>query len=116
ESIGLGAFGAPVDLDTRGVDHDTVDPLLAQPPMQPPAVSARFVAAAHLCVRLEPASRPGLAGTPENRNAIARAPAVSTRAAAPVAHCQRPALVAQLEAQVQIGADRRILVAKECLG
>ena len=43
--IGLGAPGAPVDLDARGVDHDVVDALLDQPAVQPPAVAARLVTA-----------------------------------------------------------------------
>src|SRR5215510_12508768 len=98
EPIGLGAFGTPVDLDARGVDHDAVDPLLAQPPVQPPAVAAGFVAAVYLRLGIEPATRLGLAYALQNRGSIARAHAVPTRAAAAIAYRQLPALVAQLEA------------------
>ena len=51
EPIGLGAPGAPVHLDARGVDHDVVDALLDQPAVQPPAVAAGLVAGVHLGLR-----------------------------------------------------------------
>ena len=116
EPIGLGSPGAPVHLDARGVDHDVVDALLDQPPVQPPAVAAGFVAGMHLGLRLELAALLGLAYAIQDRFLVAGVHAISARAATTIAGRQLPLLVAELEAHVQLALDRRILAVWDCLG
>ncbi len=116
EPIGLGPPGVSVHLDARGVDHDVVDTLLDQPAMQPPAVTAGFVAGVHLGLRLELAALPGLADAARDCGRVARVNAVPARPAVAVARRQLPGLVAEFEAHVQLAQERRILDLWGCLG
>ena len=116
EPIGLGPPGAPVDLDAGRVHHDVVDTLRTQPAVQPPAVATRFVATVHRRARRQLAAPARLGDARQNTGLIAGAHRIPARPAPAIAQRQRPALVAQLEAQVQSTANRRIVVAKDCLG
>jgi hypothetical protein len=109
EPVGLCTPGAPVDFDARRVDHDVVDAVLDQPPVQPPTVAARLVARMHpgLGAHTIARSRPGHAI--KDRTGIASLNAVPTRTATTVADRQLPRPVAELQAHVQLALGRRIL-------
>jgi hypothetical protein len=60
EPVGLGPPRASVELDACCIDHDVVDAQLAQPTMQPPAVTPSLVAAVHPRLGASAQPRPGL--------------------------------------------------------
>jgi len=116
EPVGLGPPGASVHFNAGGVDHDVVHTLLDQPAVQPPAVTAGFVARVHLGMRFELAAIPSLANAAGNCGHVAGVNAIAARGAAAIARRQLPGLVAELEAHVQLARDRRILALWDCLG
>jgi hypothetical protein len=116
EPVRLGPPGAPVHLDARGVDHDVVDALLDQPPVQPPTVAAGLVTGMHLGITAQAAARPRLGHAIRDCVRVTSVDGVPARAAPAIAQRQLPLPVAELEAHVQRALGRRILALQDCLG
>ena len=102
ESVGLCTPGAPVDFDARRVDHDVVDALSDQPPVQPPTVAAGLVAAMHPGLGAHTTARSRLGHAVKHRSGITGVDAVPARTATAVADRQLPRPVAELQAHVQL--------------
>jgi hypothetical protein len=102
EPVGLCTPGAPVHFDTRRVDHDVVDALSDQPPVQPPTVAAGLVAAMHPGLGAHTTARSRLGHAVKHRSGIASLDAVPARTATAVADRQLPRPVAELQAHVQL--------------
>src|SRR4029450_9158595 len=102
--------GAPVDLDARRVDDDVVDTRPGEPSVQPPAVTACFVAAVHdrLPARVPPDFRLGDANRPPLP--LASANAVVAHPVSAISDADVPSLDAQLQAHVQVTRLGRKLV------
>jgi len=114
--VGLGAPGSAVHFDAGGVDHDVIDALLDQPPVQPPFIAAGLVARVHHGVRLELAARLGLARYIQDRLLITGVNAVLIRRVVTIARRHLPLLVTELEAHAQVATRHRIRALQDCLG
>jgi len=72
EAIALGAAGAAIDCDARGVDHVVRDPARAEIAVQPEPIAPGFIATPHRCVSREPEMRLGPGELPLERYQVAR--------------------------------------------
>jgi hypothetical protein len=81
DPVGLCTSGAPVDFDARRVDHDVVDALTDQPPMQPPTVAAGLVARMQRELRAVSRARARLGHAIKNRSGVASVDAIPARTA-----------------------------------
>jgi len=109
DPVGLCTSGAPVDFDARRVDHDVVDALTDQPPMQPPTVAAGLVARMQRELRAVSRARARLGQAIKNRSGVASVDAVPARTATAIADRHLPRPVAKVQAHVQLALARRIL-------
>ncbi len=109
QPIGLGSPCSAVDFDARGIHDDVGDAELAEPSMEPPAVPTRLVDTVDLRPPADLEPRSGLEDVGSDGRSVARGDGVATHVEAVIAKADLPALVAEVEADVQRAVGRRIL-------
>src|SRR5258706_13324956 len=116
DAIGFGAPAPARDLDAGGIDHDVVNAVLAQPAMQPPAVTAGLVAGVERRRGRNAKAHTGLGGAAQESLGVACGNGEAAGRATVIAEGQLPALVGQLEAHVQRGFVKGMLGSEGLLG
>ena len=109
QPVCLGLPSSAVDFDARWINDDVADAELAQPSMEPPAVPASLVDAVNLGPPADLEPRSGLENVGRDGGRIAGGNGITTHMKPVIAEADLPALVAEVEADVQSAAGGRIL-------